>query len=53
MLDTIPALRTDFKKFLRTCGDSQIIFEKGSLGAEMFIVCSGRVRLTTSPFSED
>lgn len=48
MLDTIPALRTEFKKFLRTCGDSEIIFEEGSVGAEMFIVYSGRVRLTTN-----
>jgi len=48
MLDTIPALRTEFKKFLRTCGDSETIFEEGSVGAEMFIVYSGRVRLTTN-----
>jgi len=47
MLDTIPALRTEFKKFLRTHGDSEVIFEEGSVGAEMFIVYSGRVRLTT------
>jgi CRP/FNR family transcriptional regulator len=47
MLDTIPAPRTEFKKFLRTHGDSEVIFEEGSVGAEMFIVYSGRVRLTT------
>ena len=47
MLDTIPALRTEFKKFLRTYGDSEIIFEENSAGAEMFVVYSGRVRLTT------
>ena len=47
MLDTIPALRTEFKKFLRNYGDSEIIFEESSAGAEMFIVYSGRVRLTT------
>lgn len=48
MLDTIPALKSEFKKFLRTCGESEIIFEEGSLGAEMFIVYTGRVRLTTN-----
>jgi CRP-like cAMP-binding protein len=47
MLDTIPALRTEFKKFLRTYGGSEIIFEENSAGAEMFVVYSGRVRLTT------
>ena len=48
MLDTTPAMRTEFKKFLRTYGASEIIFEEGSPGAEMFIVYSGRVQLTTN-----
>lgn len=48
MLDTIPALRTEFKKFLRTYEDSEIIFEEGSVGVEMFVVYSGRVRLSTN-----
>jgi len=47
MLDPIPAMRKEFKKFLRTYGASEIIFEEGSAGAEMFIVYSGRVQLTT------
>jgi CRP/FNR family transcriptional regulator, cyclic AMP receptor protein len=48
MLDTTPAIKTEFKKFLRTYGASEIIFEEGSAGAEMFIVYSGRVQLTTN-----
>jgi CRP/FNR family cyclic AMP-dependent transcriptional regulator len=48
MLDTTPAMKTEFKKFLRTYGASEIIFEEGSAGAEMFIVYSGRVQLTTN-----
>jgi CRP/FNR family cyclic AMP-dependent transcriptional regulator len=48
MLDTAPSMKTEFKKFLRTYGASEIIFEEGSAGAEMFIVYSGRVQLTTN-----
>jgi CRP-like cAMP-binding protein len=47
MFAPLPAMKTEFKKFLRTYGDSEIIFEESSPGAEMFIVYSGRVRLTT------
>ena len=48
MLDPIHAMRTEFNKFLRTYGASEIIFEEGSPGAEMFIVYSGCVQLTTN-----
>jgi CRP/FNR family transcriptional regulator, cyclic AMP receptor protein len=48
MLDPIPAMRKEFKKFLRSYGASEIIFEEGSPGGEMFIVYSGSVQLTTN-----
>jgi CRP/FNR family transcriptional regulator, cyclic AMP receptor protein len=48
MLDPIPSMSKEFKKFLRTYGASEIIFEEGSPGGEMFIVCSGCVQLTTN-----
>jgi CRP/FNR family transcriptional regulator, cyclic AMP receptor protein len=48
MLDATPAMKMEFRKFLRTFGASEIIFEEGSPGGEMFIVCSGSVQLTTN-----
>lgn len=48
MLDPNHAMKTEFKKFLRTYRASEIIFLEGSPGAEMFIVYSGRVQLTTN-----
>jgi CRP/FNR family transcriptional regulator, cyclic AMP receptor protein len=48
MLEPDPDMRTEFKKFLHAYGASEIIFLEGSPGAEMFIVYSGRVQLTTN-----
>jgi CRP-like cAMP-binding protein len=35
------------KKFIRTCNKSEIIFSENSNGNEMYIVCSGRIKLYT------
>jgi len=35
------------KKFLRTYNKSEIVFAENSNGNEMYIVCSGRVKLHT------
>ena len=47
MLETIPLLKAHYKKFLREFKKSEIIFEEGSYGAEMYVIYSGKVRLTT------
>ncbi|MGO8942711.1 MAG: Crp/Fnr family transcriptional regulator [Syntrophobacteraceae bacterium] len=34
-----------FKKFMHEYGKSEVIFEEGSFGSEMYVVRSGRVRI--------
>jgi len=34
-----------FKKFLKTYGKSEVIFEEGSFGSEMYVLRSGSVRI--------
>jgi CRP-like cAMP-binding protein len=43
MTDTSP-----FTKFLRTYRKSEVIFEENTLGSEMYIIHSGKVKLTTT-----
>jgi len=38
---------TPYDKFIRVYGKSEIIFEENSTGNEMYLVCSGRVKLYT------
>jgi CRP/FNR family transcriptional regulator, cyclic AMP receptor protein len=37
-----------FKKFLRKYSRSEVIFEENTLGSEMYIIHSGKVKLTTT-----
>jgi CRP/FNR family cyclic AMP-dependent transcriptional regulator len=37
-----------FTKFLRTYRNSEVIFKENTLGSEMYIIHSGRVKLTTT-----
>lgn len=48
MSDKLP-----FTKFLRTHQKSDIIFEVNSLGSEMYVIHSGKVRLTTKKMGRD
>ncbi len=34
-----------FEQFIRVYGKSEVVFEEGSSGKEMYIVCSGKVKL--------
>lgn len=36
-----------YSRFIRAFGESEIVFEEGSAGAEMYIVDSGRVKIHT------
>jgi CRP/FNR family cyclic AMP-dependent transcriptional regulator len=36
-------------KFIKVYGKSEVVFEENSIGREMFVVCSGRVKLFTEP----
>ena len=38
-----------YEKFIKAYGKSEIIFEENSIGNEMYIVSSGRVKLYTQP----
>ena len=42
MTDTSP-----FAKFLRTYEESEVIFEENTLGSEMYVIHSGKVKLST------
>jgi CRP/FNR family transcriptional regulator, cyclic AMP receptor protein len=45
--------KSPFTKFLRTYQESDIIFEGNSLGSEMYVIHSGKVRLTTKKMGRD
>lgn len=38
-----------YEKFIKVYRKSEVIFEEGSSGNEMYIVCSGRVKLYSEP----
>ena len=40
---------TPYEKFIKVYRKSEVVFEENSIGNEMFIVCSGRVKLYTEP----
>ncbi len=53
MLDSIPFLQAQSRQFIRQYYKSDVIFEEGTHGAEMYIICSWHIRLVTlSPFRE-
>jgi CRP-like cAMP-binding protein len=47
MLDSIPFLQAQSRQFIRQYNKSDVIFEEGTHGAEMYIICAGRIRLVT------
>jgi len=42
---------TPLEKFIKVYGKSEVVFEESSIGKEMFVVCSGKVKLFTEPAS--
>jgi hypothetical protein len=53
MSDTAHSQKTHFKKFLKEFTKSEVIFEEGSCGSEMYVVYSGSVRLSTKAPGEE
>jgi len=40
---------TPYEKFIKVYRKSEVVFEENSIGNEMFIVCSGKVKIYTEP----